>query len=205
MHFHCMAYPQSSIHIYQIFQNLKTSIFFQTIIWFNAPYFIVISPVCNVPSVQTQIPDISYFVFILKLQNFSLPKKLNSFRKLPSQFFISYRSCIACLSRKDYYVCELEKFYKRQSLNRNVFNWVKSVQIRSFFLVRIFPHSGNVSLRIQSEPGKMRIRKNSVSGHFSHTVFPKNTRIMNYKNMCIFIPADHIYLWRCSSICLFHF
>ena len=41
------------------------------------------------------------------------------------------------------------------------------------FLVRIFPHSDwiwrDVSLRIQSECGKIRTRKNSVFGHFSRS------------------------------------
>ena len=41
-----------------------------------------------------------------------------------------------------------------------------------FFLVRIFPHSV-VSLRIQSECGKIRTRKNSESGHFSRSVTVK--------------------------------
>ena len=45
-----------------------------------------------------------------------------------------------------------------------------------FFLVRIFPHSDmnteryEESLRIQSECGKIRTRKNSVFGHFSRSV-----------------------------------
>ena len=53
---------------------------------------------------------------------------------------------------------------------------VKSVQIKSFFLVRIFPYldwiwrdTDGVSLRIQSECGKIRTRKNSVFGHFSRS------------------------------------
>ena len=51
---------------------------------------------------------------------------------------------------------------------------VKSVQIRSFFW-SVFPAFGlnaeryKVSLRIQSECGKIRTRKNPVSGHFSRS------------------------------------
>ena len=37
------------------------------------------------------------------------------------------------------------------------------------FLVRILPHSDWVSLRIQSECGKIRTRKNFVFGHFSRS------------------------------------
>ena len=46
-------------------------------------------------------------------------------------------------------------------------NCVKSVQIRSFFW-SVF--SCRVSLRIQSEYGKIRTRKNSVFEHFSRSV-----------------------------------
>ena len=50
---------------------------------------------------------------------------------------------------------------------------VKSVQIQSFFLVHIFPHSDwircGVSHRIQSECGKARTRKNFVFGHVSRS------------------------------------
>ena len=35
-----------------------------------------------------------------------------------------------------------------------------------FFLAHIFPHSGSVSLRFQSECEKIRTRKNSVFGYF---------------------------------------
>ena len=38
-----------------------------------------------------------------------------------------------------------------------------------FFLVRIFPYSYSVNLRIHSEYGKIRTRKNSVFGHFSES------------------------------------
>ena len=57
----------------------------------------------------------------------------------------------------------------------NVVHCVKSVQIRSF-LVRIFPQSDwirrdtVVSLRIQSEWGKIRTRINSVFGHVSCSI-----------------------------------
>ena len=53
---------------------------------------------------------------------------------------------------------------------------MKSVEIRSFFLVRILRirteygeirEKYGVSVRIQSECGKIRTTKNSVSGHFS--------------------------------------
>ena len=45
--------------------------------------------------------------------------------------------------------------------------------ITEFFVVRIFPNSAylSVSLRIQSEFGKLRTRKNFVFGHFSRSVF----------------------------------
>ena len=51
------------------------------------------------------------------------------------------------------------------------------------FLVRIFPHSDwmgrntkyEISLRIQSECGKIRTRNNSVFGHFSDSVSFKKT------------------------------
>ena len=50
---------------------------------------------------------------------------------------------------------------------------------KEFFLVRIFPYSDwislniyCVSLRIQSEYGKKRNRKNSVFGHFSSSNYP---------------------------------
>ena len=52
---------------------------------------------------------------------------------------------------------------------------VKRVRIRSYsspHFPRIFPHSDwirRVSLRIQSECGKIRTRKNSVFGHFSRS------------------------------------
>ena len=53
---------------------------------------------------------------------------------------------------------------------------MKSVQIRNFFLVRIFPAFGlnteiyEVSLRIQSECGKIQTRKNSIFEHILHSV-----------------------------------
>ena len=43
-----------------------------------------------------------------------------------------------------------------------------------FFQVRIFPHSDwirRVSLHIKSKCGKIRTRKNSVSGHISHSAY----------------------------------
>ena len=55
------------------------------------------------------------------------------------------------------------------------------------FLVRIFPHSdlirrGNpVSLHIESECGKIRIRKNSGFGHFSRSGLTDLKRLFIYK------------------------
>ena len=50
------------------------------------------------------------------------------------------------------------------------FHYVKSVQIRSFFWSEYVNIGIRVSLRIQSEYGKIRTRKNSVSGLFSRSV-----------------------------------
>ena len=50
---------------------------------------------------------------------------------------------------------------------------MKSVQIRTFFW-SVFPHIRTdyaVNLRIQSEYGKIWIRKNSVFGYFSRNMF----------------------------------
>ena len=54
---------------------------------------------------------------------------------------------------------------------------MKCVQIRSFswsVFSRIRTGYGEISLRIQSECGKIRTRKNSVFGHFSHSVLYKH-------------------------------
>ena len=51
------------------------------------------------------------------------------------------------------------------------FHWVNRVQIQSFFLVLIFSHLDWIwRFRIQSKYGKIRTRKNSIFGHFSHSV-----------------------------------
>ena len=55
--------------------------------------------------------------------------------------------------------------YQSQSL-------LEKFPITEFFLVRIFPYSDSVSLRIQSKCGKIRTRKNSVFGHFSRSELP---------------------------------
>ena len=54
-----------------------------------------------------------------------------------------------------------------------LYHCLKSIQIRSFFLVRIFPHSDWIrsispySVRMR----KIRTRKNSVFGHFARSVY----------------------------------
>ena len=62
---------------------------------------------------------------------------------------------------------------------------IKIVQIRSFFW-SVFSHirteygDASVSLRIQSECGKMQTRKNSVFGHFLRSdIFEGVTTILN--------------------------
>ena len=67
----------------------------------------------------------------------------------------------------------LNKCLLNFSFNRFVYilspHCVKSVQIRSFFR--------SAFSRIQSEYGKIRTRKNSVFGHFSHSASPCNSDI----------------------------
>ena len=61
--------------------------------------------------------------------------------------------------------------FKRRQVH-TVYHCVKSVQIRSFLwsvFSRIRTEYGEI-LRIQSECGKIRTRKNSVFGHFSRSV-----------------------------------
>ena len=76
---------------------------------------------------------------------------------------------------------------------------VKSVQIRSFFSGPYFPKFGlnteryRASLRIPSKYGKTRARKNSVFGHFSHSVIIRKIVKRTFKfleqvfNLCLTI------------------
>ena len=75
------------------------------------------------------------------------------------------------------------------------------------FLVRIFPHSDwmrrdtkyEVSLRIQSECGKIRTRNNSVFGHFSHSVSINSQNI----GLAAWKTSFHVMLRALISIHLF--
>ena len=67
-----------------------------------------------------------------------------------------------------------KKLCKKYQVQKS--HYVKCMQIRSFFwsvFSRILtdPKRYEVSLRIQSECGKIRTRKNSVFGHFSRSVY----------------------------------
>ena len=64
---------------------------------------------------------------------------------------------------------------------------VKSVQIRSFLWSVFFGLNTErywVSLRIQSECGKIRTRKNSVFGHFSRSELSEKKSVYN-RELCI--------------------
>ena len=84
----------------------------------------------------------------------------------------SYAELICCTNNPNDHYCT---FCKRWSFIWRCFfavHCVKSVQIRSNFFFRIFPHSDwmrNVSLRVQSEYGKIRTRNYSGFGHFSRS------------------------------------
>ena len=57
----------------------------------------------------------------------------------------------------------------------------KKCPTADFFLVRIFPYSDRIrrDTGIQSECGKIRTRKKSVFGHFSHNVDNWHEKTMN--------------------------
>ena len=72
---------------------------------------------------------------------------------------------------------------------------------KCFFLVRIFPYSDrirrdtperySVSLRTQSECGKMQTRRNSVFGHFSHSIVQLKVHFSRKFMIMIFL-----YSWK---------
>ena len=62
------------------------------------------------------------------------------------------------------------------------------------FLVHIFPHSDwKVSLRIQSECGKIRTRNNSVFGHFSRSVGFLYSMTNNTLKRTSNLQSNHMY------------
>ena len=63
--------------------------------------------------------------------------------------------------------------------NKSNFYSVKSAQIRSFFW-SVLSRNLYLSLRIQSECGKVRTRKNSVFGHFSRS-FSNESKLLALK------------------------
>ena len=81
-----------------------------------------------------------------------------------------------------------------------IFSLCKKCPYTEFFLVRIFPYFGwieiySVNIRIQSEYGKIRTRKNSISGHFSRSVWIVFTVIFKALDELIFIIIlKHKYL-----------
>ena len=94
----------------------------------------------------------------------------DTLKKQINQVFYSCRYITLSRSLKWW---EQEKIEKMRRLSRLTLR--EKCPNTEFSLVRIFPHSDwirryGISLRIQSECGKLRTRKNSVFGHSPHSV-----------------------------------
>ena len=94
-------------------------------------------------------------------------------------YFLKYPSVVFRKSLSPSLVVHKRRLAR--GLNKYVgFSLRKKCPNTEFFLVRIFSHSGWIRirieyLRIQSECGKIRTRKNSVFGHFSRVAVEKNS------------------------------